>query len=193
VRTDLVEVAVWEEVCRLLAQPQRLAEEYRRRGQAPRRGAKWDTPESLRAQSHKLRQGMARLIDSSAEGVIGKEECEPRITRMKQRVMVLEDQARQLADEAAQQRELQLIIGQLEDFVAKVQSGLAKADWLTRREIIRALVRRVEIDQHQVTVVFRVPPTSTPPGPDGDILPDCRRGGQPPGGQYLSERGGLGL
>src|SRR5207247_8776857 len=57
VRTDLVEVAVWYEVCRLLAQPQRLEQEYRRRGQAPRRGAKWDTPESLRAQSHKLRQG----------------------------------------------------------------------------------------------------------------------------------------
>jgi site-specific DNA recombinase len=142
VRTDLVEVAVWEEVCRLLAQPQRLEQEYRRRSQAPRRGAKWDTPESLRAQSHKLRQGIARLIDSYAEGVIGKEEFEPRITRMKQRVTALEDQARQLADETTQQRELQLIIGQLEDFVAKVQSGLAKADWLTRREVIRALVRR---------------------------------------------------
>ena len=64
VRTDLVEVTVWEEVCRWLAQPQRLAEEYGRRGQAPRRGAKWDTPESLRAQSNKLRQGSARLIDS---------------------------------------------------------------------------------------------------------------------------------
>src|SRR2546430_6328213 len=167
VRTDLVEVAVWEEVCRLLAQPQRLEQEYRRRGQAPRREARWDTPESLRAQSNKLRQGMARLIDSYAEGVIGKEEFEPRITRMKQRVTALEDQARQLADEAAQHPELQLIIGRLEDFVPKVQSGLATADWLTRRDIIRALVRRVEIDKHQVTVVFRVPPTFTPPGPDG--------------------------
>jgi site-specific DNA recombinase len=176
VRTDLVEVAVWEEVCRLRAHPQRLAEEYRRRGQAPRRGAKGDTPESLRAQSNRLRQGIARLIDSYAEGVIGKDEFEPRITRMNQRVTILEDQARQLADEAAQQRELQLIIGQLEDFCAKVQSGLAAADWVTRREIIRALVRRGELDKQQVTVVFRVPPTPTPSGPNGGILPDCRRG-----------------
>src|SRR5713226_4266207 len=84
VRTDLVEVAVWNEVDRLLEHPQRLEQEYRRRGQAPRRGAQWDTPESLRAQSHKLRQGIVRLIDSYAEGLIGKEEFEPRITRMKQ-------------------------------------------------------------------------------------------------------------
>jgi site-specific DNA recombinase len=176
VRTDLVEVAVWHEVCRLLEHPQRLEQEYRRRGQGPRRGAQWDTPEILRAQSHKLRQGIARLIDSYAEGLIAKEEFEPRITRMRQRVTSLEDRLQQLADDAAQQRDLRLIISQLEDFVAKVRGGLATADWRTRREIIRALVRRVEIDQQQVTVAFRVPPTSTPSGPDGGILPDCRRG-----------------
>src|SRR5262249_46564789 len=33
-RTDLVEVAVWQEVCQLLADPQRLEWEYRRRGHA---------------------------------------------------------------------------------------------------------------------------------------------------------------
>jgi site-specific DNA recombinase len=174
VRTDLVEVAVWEEVGRLLKHPQRLEAEYRRRQHAPRHGSQWETPESLRAQSHKLRQGIARLIDSYAEGVIAKEEFEPRVTKMKQRVTSLEDRLLQLTDEAAQQRDLRLIISQLEDFVAKVRGGLATADWRTRREIIRALVRRVEIDHQHVSVVFRVPPTSTNSGPDSGILPDCR-------------------
>jgi len=175
VRTDLVEVAVWDEVCRLLEHPQRLEAEYRQRQHAPRRGSQWETPESLRAQSSKLRQGIARLIDSYAEGVLGKEEFEPRILRMKQRVTVLEDRLQQLADDATQQRDLRLIISQLEDFVAKVRGGLATADWRTRRAIIRALVRRVEIDQQQVFVVFRVPPTYTNSDPDGSVLPDCRR------------------
>jgi site-specific DNA recombinase len=111
--------------------------------------------------------------------VSGKEEVEPRVTRMKQRVTSLEDRLQQLADEATQQRDLRLIISQLEDFVVKVRGGLATADWLTRREIIRALVRRVEIDQQQVSVVFRVPPTSPNSGPDSGILPDCRRGALP--------------
>ena len=31
VRTDLLDLAVWQEVCTLLAHPERLAEEYRRR------------------------------------------------------------------------------------------------------------------------------------------------------------------
>ena len=175
VRTDLVEVAVWDEVCRLLEHPQRLEAEYRQRHHAPRRGSQWETPESLRTQSSKLRQGIARLIDSYAEGVLGKEEVEPRIVRMKQRVTIVEDRLQQLADDATQQRDLRLIISQLEDFVAKVRGGLATADWRTRRAIIRALVRRVEIDQQQVFVVFRVPPTYTNSGPDGSVLPDCRR------------------
>jgi site-specific DNA recombinase len=66
-----------------------------------------------------------------------------------------------------------------------VRGGLATADWRTRREIIRALVRRVEIDQQHVTVVFRVPPTASTAGPDGGILPDCRRGGLTSPGQRV--------
>jgi len=56
--------AVPERQSRRLEHPQRLEQEYRRRQHAPRRGAQWETPESLRAQSQKLRQGLARLIDS---------------------------------------------------------------------------------------------------------------------------------
>src|SRR5262245_29998051 len=156
IRTDLVEIAVWREVCQLLQDPHRLEREYHRRGHARPRGAKWETPESLRAQINKLQRGMARLIDGYAEGLIEKAEFAPRIKRIKQRVAVLEEQLQQLADEAVQQRELRLLIGQLEEFVTKVQRNLATADWEMKREIIRALVRRVEIDRQEVTVVFRV-------------------------------------
>jgi site-specific DNA recombinase len=154
---------VWQEVCQLLQDPHRLEREYHRRGHARPRGAKWETPESLRAQVTKLQRGMGRLIDGYGEGLIEKGEFEPRIKRMKQRVIVLEDQLQQLADEAVQQRELRLLIGQLEEFVTKVQRNLATADWKMKREIIRALVRRVEIDKQEVTVVFRVGPDSYGP------------------------------
>lgn len=60
----------------------------------------------VQAQLGKLRQGLARLIDSDAEGLLEKSEFEPRITRLKQRMAQLEAQAKQLADEAALQAEL---------------------------------------------------------------------------------------
>jgi site-specific DNA recombinase len=174
-RTDLVEIAVWQEVCQLLQDPRRLEREYRRRAHARPRGAKRETPESVGAQITKLRRGMARLIDGYAEGLIEKAEFEPRIKRMKQRVTVLEDQLQQLADEALQQRELKLLIGQLEEFVAKVQRNLAAADWAMKREIIRALVRRVEIDKQEVTVVFRVGPDLSGQRPEKQSSQHCWR------------------
>src|SRR5262245_25651326 len=155
VRTELLEIAVWQEVCALLAQPERLAEEYRRRLQAPRQAKRQEQP-TLDAQVGKLRQGLARLIDSYAEGLIDKQEFEPRITRLRQRLTALEEQAQQRHDEAALHTELQLIMGRLEDFAAQVQGGLAAADWTSKRELIRALVKRVEVTQDQVHVVFRV-------------------------------------
>jgi len=66
---------------------------------------------------------LARLIDSYADGLLDKHEFAPRIIRLRQRLARLEEQRQALADEAALQGELQLIIGRLEDFAAKVYDG----------------------------------------------------------------------
>jgi site-specific DNA recombinase len=174
VRTDLLDLAVWQEVCALLAHPERLAEEYRRRLHTPGRTKRQAQP-TLDAQIGKLRQGLARLIDSYAEGLIDKQEFEPRITRLRQRLIALEEQAQQLQDEAALHTELRLIIGRLENFAAQVHNGLAAADWTSKRELIRALVKRVEVTQEQVNVVFRVDQHPTEPDPGKKSL-QLRRG-----------------
>jgi len=136
---------------------------------------------AVERQRDKLRQGLARLIDSYTEGYLEKPEFESRVTRQSQRIAALDEQVHQLADAETLQRELRLLIGRLEDFAAQVQQGLETADWLTRREVIRTLVSRVEIDHTQVNVVFRVPPApfaASPDSIDRGVLPLCRRRGQ---------------
>ena len=126
-----------------------------------------------------------RLIDGYAEGFVEKDEFEPRVARLRQRLATLDDQARQLADVAASQRDLQLMIGRLEDFAARVSTGLETADWLTRREIIRTLVSRVEVHHQQVNVVFRVPPNPFVNSPSHDVLQHCGRGDLTTAGEHL--------
>ena len=159
VRTDLLDMAVWREARALLEQPHRLEQEYRQR-LAPTDDQASDQT-ALEQQRTKLRHGLARLIDSYAEGFLDKHEFESRIVRQRQRLATLDEQVRQLADAASLQRELRLLIGRLEDFAAQVEDGLEAADWLTRREIIRTLVSRVEIDHTQVNVVYHTAPSST--------------------------------
>jgi site-specific DNA recombinase len=173
VRTDRLDLAVWHEVCALLAHPERLTEEYRRRLQ-PQLQAKQHEHTALEGQLGKLRQGLARLIDSYAEGLIDKHEFEPRITRLRHRIQYLEEQCQQLADAAALEAELRVIIGRLEDFAARVKEGLEDVDWSRKREIIRALVKRVEVAQDQVHVVFRVDQYGGKPGPEKKSLQLCR-------------------
>jgi site-specific DNA recombinase len=174
VRTDLLDLAVWQEVCALLAHPERLAEEYRRRVHADRQ-PKHTTLTTLAAQLGKLRQGLARLIDSYTEGLIDKLEFEPRLSRLRQRIAHLEAQRQQLAEEDALHTDLRLIMGRLGDFAAQVQEGLAEADWNRKRELIRALVRRVAVAHDQVKVVFRIEPRPGDPSPEKKSLQDCRR------------------
>ena len=173
VRTDLVDRAVWQEVCTLLAHPERLAEEYRRRLQ-PETSAKRPPLATVESQIGQLRQGVARVIDSYAEGLIDKSEFEPRLTRLRQRLARLEEQRQHLMDEAASHAELQLIIGRLEDFATKVHDGLEEADWASKRDLIRTLVKRVEVAQEQVNIVFRVDPYLGDPDPEKKSLQLCR-------------------
>jgi site-specific DNA recombinase len=189
VRTDLVDLAVWQEVGTLLAHPERLAEEYRRRLQ-PETGATRPPLVTVEGQISQLRQGVARLIDSYADGLIDKHEFEPRITRLRQRLARLEEQRQHLADEAASHAELQLIIGRLEDFATKVHESLEEADWASKRDLIRTLVKRVEVAQDQVNIVFRIDPYLGDPDPEKKSLQLCRGSAIPPPGQYRTARHG---
>ncbi len=181
VRTDLLDVAVWREASALLEQPHRLEQEYRQRLTV--RSEQETERTTVERQRDKLRQGLARLIDSYTEGYLEKPEFDSRVTRQRQRIAALDEQVRQLADAEALQRELRLLIGRLEDFAAQLEESLETADWLTRREIIRTLVSRVEIDHTQVNVVFRIPPDPfvvSPDSLDRGVLQHCRRRGTRP-------------
>jgi len=189
VRTDLLDAAVWNEVKTLLENPQRLEEEYHRR-MHPDTTAKNQDLGSVEGQLGKVRQGIGRLIDSYAEGVINKREFEPRVGRLRERATKLEEQAQQLSDEASSQTELQLIIGRLEEFTTRVKEGLAESDWLGRREIIRALVKRVEVEEEGVQVVFRVNELPFEQCPERGSLQHCRRSNQSAALEHLSQPAG---
>jgi hypothetical protein len=86
----------------------------------------------------------------------------------------LEAQRQALAEEAALQGEWQLILGRLEDFAAKLHDGLETADWASKRDLIRALVKRVEVARNEVNIVFRIDPYPSDDDPEKKSLQLCR-------------------
>jgi site-specific DNA recombinase len=168
-----VEAAVWAEVRGVREDPTRLEAEFSQRAQALQDNSAQTESRATAAQLTKLRQGLGRLIDSYTEGLIGKEQFEPRLARLRQRIAALEQHAQQEAEEAAVTHDLHMLVGRLDEFAAKVRAGLADADWHLRREIIRALVKEVEVTTEQITVVFRIGPPPLGPGPPPGHLPHC--------------------
>ena len=171
-RTDTLDLAVWQKVRGLLEYPDYLAEEYGRRLSQT---INTDELSAIKAQISKLQRGLDRLIDSYAAGFIDKGEFEPRISRLKQRIIQLTEQAQQVNDQALLQTELQLIVGRLEDFTSKVKGSLETTDWATKRDIIRALVKSIQVGKEAITVVFRVNPPPFESRPERGVLQHCWR------------------
>jgi len=171
VRIDLLDSAVWEQVRIVLDHPERLAQEYRRRMEGPHQSG--GELSATQAQLVRLQQGLGRLIDSYASGLISKEEFEPRIGRMRERLTRLEAEAADLADQEQVQSDLRLIEGQLTEFNNRVRTGLEEAGWEVKRDIIRALVKQVEVARDQVNVVFRVDPRPFDSRPERGMVHFC--------------------
>jgi site-specific DNA recombinase len=94
--------------------------------------------------------------------------------QVRQRLARLEAPRQALADEAALHGEWQLMIGRLEDFAVKLHGGLEAADWASKRDLIRALVKRVEVAQHDVNIVFRIDPYPGDNDPEKKSWQLCR-------------------
>ncbi len=174
VRADRLEEVVWRDVRSLLQDPQRIEREYQRRLKHDSPGASFD--EHLSSRIQQLKRGIARLLDAYAEQLLEKNEFEPRLRRLRERLANLEAESRKQATQETERTELRLAIGHLKEFSARVKAGLQEADWLVRREIIRALVKRVEVEEAQIRVIYRVAPLPFDHSPLRGILQDCGRG-----------------
>jgi len=158
-----VEQAVWEDVGRLLLDPHQLQQEYERRLQAPATEA--PQAQSLQAALAKAQRTLSRLIDGYADGLLDKEEFAPRVRRTREQLARLEAEAQVEADRESEQRELKLLVSRLEDFAHHVKIGLQEMPWEQQRELIRTLVKRIEVDKDSIRIVYRVnlPPFAKSP------------------------------
>jgi site-specific DNA recombinase len=172
VRTDVLDAAVWEDVRSLLAEPERIRAEYERRLEKTEPDGAREADQIMKLITQ-VRKSISRLIDAYEEGLLERSEFEPRIGAARERLSRLEDERGQMAEEEDRESELRLVIGQLEEFSRRVSEGLREPDWATRREIIRALVKQVEVDEGEVRIVYRVSPSPFEGRPQQARLQHC--------------------
>jgi site-specific DNA recombinase len=174
-RTDLIDQAVWQDVCSLLSDPDRVRREYESRSRGIRKKA-GRPAEQLARLIGSVRRGIARLIDSYQEGFLDREEFEPRIRAAKERLAKLELETKAAVDRKSEAQDVRTAINQLESFGSRIRDGLVNADWTTRREIIRSLIRKVEVGKEAIRIEYKVGPLPFDGAPSGGDTQDCGRG-----------------
>jgi site-specific DNA recombinase len=161
IAASTLEESVWQDVCALLREPRRLAAEYQRRlTQTPPQAesALW-----LQQQQAKDRRVLARLIDAYENGLLQKEEFAPRLQRARERLQNWQTQLDELHAAQEQANVLQQALVRLEDFTARIESGLREPTPQQQRQILKALVKRVEIAQDKTRVIYKIHPLPAEP------------------------------
>ena len=153
VQGNILETTVWSEVSKLLMNPQRVELEPPER---TLNGTLLDNLEALRSQRTKLEHAVERLIDSFAEGLIEKDQFAARMARTKSRIADLDSRIRVHAGDVDQREQLRVAMKRLRELAATIGPELGSADWQRRREIIRTVVHRIDIDTDVIKIIFRV-------------------------------------
>jgi site-specific DNA recombinase len=175
VRMEPLDDAVWEDVRGLLLEPGRIEAEYRRRLEHPAEPSDQNR-RAIDTQILGLKRRIARLTEMYEEEFLERNAFQTRMATARTRLEKMEAEARTAAEQEAGETELRLVIGQLKTFAKRVRSRLTQCDWETRQQIIRALVKRVEIGEQNVRVVYKVSPAPFEGTPQGrGVLGNCMR------------------
>lgn len=171
---NAIELVVWEEVKKILKNPQRIFDEYQRRLTVKEQTPLDHTYTSIEKQKIKLERGISLLIDSYAQQYIIKDEFEPRIKTMRQNLKIIQEQQKKLIEQKNLTREMELITNSLENFVCGISSKLESLEWHDKRDIIRMVVKRIEIGEGTINIVYKIAQLADL-GNNGNLQHCCNR------------------
>lgn len=153
-----LDALVWQDLCEVLTHPDELTHALERA-----HGGHW-LPQELQARRENLRKGRSslgqqldRLTEAYLHNVIPLPEYERRRRELEQRDHALAEQETQLSAQAKRHTEVAELAVAIDDFCARVRSGLANASFEQKRSLIELLIDRVIVTDSEVEIRYVIP------------------------------------
>ena len=152
---DQLEAHVWNDVCQLLRDPSRLRQELDRRQSTAENQV--DDIAELSRRVERVRGRLDRMIDAYEQGLIETAEFQSRIVPLRS------EHDREAAALASLRGRLNATddVGSAERVLAslctEVDARLAEASDELKRDILKLLIRRIEIHPKEIRLVYKVP------------------------------------
>ncbi|MDG7056599.1 MAG: recombinase family protein [Wolbachia endosymbiont of Penenirmus auritus] len=152
IRAEIIEMIIWEEIKRILKDPDKIAKEHKLRLLGQRNN---ESNDELNKERSRLEEIIKRLIRICAQGYMTEEECYKEVDKMREKLKVIEEQQKKMINKKDIERELDFSIGGVKAFASGIESELDQADWETKLSIILYLVRSIKINHDDMHIVFR--------------------------------------
>jgi site-specific DNA recombinase len=161
-----LEEEVWSDACELIRDPERLRTELERRQEPSPPG---EDLESLRRSVSGLKRQLARLLDLYEGGYLEKEEFTTRAERVRERLKREEESYTRRREAEQRASDQASLLSEFASFVEGLKADLESMDLASKRKILRLLIKRIEVKENDVQIVYKVqlhPPSATSPGDD---------------------------
>jgi len=162
--SEALEEEVWNDVCNLLRDPERLRCELQRRQET--------TPVSLpdaatlRISITGLKRQLSRLMDMYQNGFLEKAEFETRARNVQERLKSQEQAQTEQRQAQEQSRETQALLVDFDQFAQQISVSIDQADFATKRTILTLLIKQITVHEEQIHIVYKVQPRPFVPSPE---------------------------
>nr|WP_274533503.1 recombinase family protein [Ensifer sp. LCM 4579] len=172
IRQDLLDHIVWQEVMRLIEDPELIKAELDRRLDAARAAEPTKKrQDAVERDLTRLSKSMERLVTAYQEDLLSLDELRSRMPDLRAREQGLKAELQTILDQAADRMAVLRLAETLTAFLQRLRESAETLDISDRQKIVRLLVKEVLVDDDTITIRHSIPARPTTPSNGSEPLP----------------------
>ena len=170
VRQDLLDHVVWNEVVRLLEDPDLIQRELDRRLAAARTSEPTRQREkSLQRELRRTRSAIDRLLTAYQEELLSLDELRQRMPELRQREHALQTELNSILDQISDRAIYLQLAETLSDFLSRLRTSADTLDIQERQRIVRLVIKDILVGDETIVIRHSIPLSSVTPSGDGGV------------------------
>jgi site-specific DNA recombinase len=164
IRQDLLDTIVWDEIVRLIENPELIQTELDRRLEAARHADPTKRRvDTLQSELIRLKKSINRLVTAYQEGLVSLEDLRERSPPLRQREHAIQSELQSIADQVTDRATYLQLAETLSAFLHRLQSAAKTINTLDRQKIVRLLVKDILVGDDTIVIRHSIPVASEPP------------------------------
>lgn len=158
IRQDYLDAVVWEQIIKLLEDPEIVRSEIRRRikkinNTSPIKKRK----ETLEKEIIRVNKSMEKLLDAYQEDLLQLDELRSRMPALRKREAALKSELNSIDSAASDQHAILRVADNIDNFLFQLRKTADTMEVLERQKVLRLVVKEVLIDDETINIKHSVP------------------------------------